>query len=63
MDQSFHGSIVDMGVQGGMNIWGKGGGSNIFQTLPIRNWFLTHGTILISASLFVYDAVSDLMHN
>ena len=57
VDQSLHDSIMDMGVQGGMNIWGKGGGSNAFQTQPVRNCFLTHGTILISASLFVYSRI------
>ena len=54
MDQSFHGSRVDMGVQGGINIWGKGGGVAMFlKQCPVK-LFSDTGAILISARLFVY---------
>ena len=37
VDQSFHGSIVDMGVQGVINIWGKGGGVATFlKQCPVK---------------------------
>ena len=57
MDQSFHGSIVDMGVQGVINIWGNGGGVAMFlKQCPVK-LFSDTGAILMSASLFVYSSI------